>query len=328
MNTPTVLELFAGMGGAALGLHRAGWSHLSCIDKMPAAVATLRAAGLPGLEADLAKMDWSRSRWGGVVDLLWASPPCQPGSVAGKRRGAADSRDGWPMTFRAIDALQPTWVLAENVLGWTRHEKDCGKGAGTESCVGCYWETRILPQMQERFAAVSTWRLDAADFGTPQHRRRVILCAGPEHVAPPLPTHGGVGRPPWVSMGKAIGRTLLDPADRARRHCYTDDGTYGRACSEPWRLDAPAPTVTTMEEKGTRAHAPVWSFNGGPDRASDATFLAVGVRRITLAEGLALQGFPLNWPLRGSIHERYVQVGNAVPPQLAEAVARQILHAC
>lgn len=327
-----VVELFAGAGGAALGLKRAGWGHLVCVDRMPAAVATLRAAGLPALEADVAEVDWSP--WTGSTDLLWASPPCQPGSTAGKRRGAADERDGWPATFDAIDALAPTWVLAENVLGWTRHRRGCGRRGSGAACVGCYWSNRILPQLAQRFEFVGTWRLDAADYGTPQRRRRVILWAGPLPLSgrPPRPSHADpddedamlLGREPWVSMEQAIGGTLLDPATCDRRRCYPCDADFGRACAEPWRLDRPAPTVTTTEEKGTRAHGPDWTFHGGPDRASDAAFLVAGIRRIDVAEGLALQGLPADWPLHGSTHDRYVQVGNAVPPQLAEAVGAAV----
>ena len=93
-------------------------------------------------------------------------------------------------------------------------------------------------------------------------------------------------------------------------------------------MASPAPTVTTGEVKGTRASAKTdWSFNGGPDRASDAAFLALGVRRITVQEALILQGFPADWPLQGTVEEQYTQAGNAVPPPLAEAVARLVLVA-
>ena len=81
------------------------------------------------------------------------------------------------------------------------------------------------------------------------------------------------------------------------------------------------------EVKGTRAHAPAWSFNGGPDRASDAAFLVAGVRRIEVVEGLVLQGFPADWPLQGTREQQYRQVGNAVPPPMAEAVGRVVLGA-
>lgn len=95
------------------------------------------------------------------------------------------------------------------------------------------------------------------------------------------------------------------------------------ACVEPGRLLAPAPTVTTTEEKGTRARTRTgWTFHGGPDRASDAAFLALGVRRLDVTEALRLQGFPDDWPVQGTIHDAYVMAGNAVPPSLAEACGR------
>ena len=89
-------------------------------------------------------------------------------------------------------------------------------------------------------------------------------------------------------------------------------------------MDRPAPSLTLGELKGTRAHSPHWSFNGGPDRASDAAFLIAGIRRITIEEGVRLQGFPDDWPLQGNITERYRQIGNAVPPQMSEAAGRVV----
>ena len=109
MHPPTLIDLFAGAGGASLGLARAGWQHLACVERDPA--ATLRAAGFPTVEADLGDVDLSP--WTGAVDLLWGSPPCQPGSVAGPRRGALDPRDGWPLLLAAIHVLRPTWLVAD-----------------------------------------------------------------------------------------------------------------------------------------------------------------------------------------------------------------------
>ena len=131
----------------------------------------------------------------------------------------------------------------------------------------------------------------------------------------------------FASLREAVGATLLDPATCEVRACYPCDGTHGRACDEPWRADRPAPTVTTTEVKGTRAHAPDWSFHGGPDRASDTAFLVAGVRRIDVAEGLALQRMPADWPLQGTREEQYRQVGNAVPPAMAEAAVRAVIAA-
>ncbi len=329
-----LIELFAGCGGAGEGLRRAGWRHTACVERDTAAAATLRAAGFPVIEADVRAVDLSA--YAGATDLVWASPPCQPGSAAGHRLGALDARDGWPWTFDLLDVLRPTWFLAENVLGWTHHHAVCEGEGG--ACTGCYWEGFVLPELARRFAFSGAWRLDAADFGVPQRRRRVILWGGPlplsaegpprSHVDPRDAEALLLGRRPWVSLGEAIGDSLLDPATCTVRACYPCDGSHGRACAEASRLGLPAPTVTTSEVKGTRANAQAgWSFHGGPDRASDAAFLVAGVRRIDLAEGLRLQGLPADWPLQGSAAARYTQVGNAVPPALAEAPARLVLGA-
>jgi site-specific DNA-cytosine methylase len=247
-----------------------------------------------------------------------------------------DDRNGWPWTLRALREVRPTWALCENVLGWTFHREGCRSGSEPWACVGCAWEKEVLPGFRALFPFVGWWTVDAADYGVPQHRRRVILWAGPLPLSPdpPRPTHGDPDDPslaerglaPWRSMRDAVGDTLTrESCDR--RACYPCDGSHGRACREPWRLERPAPTVTVQEEKGTRAHAPDWTFHGGPDRASDAAFLVAGIRRIDVAEGLLLQGFPADWPLQGTTAERYLQVGNAVPPLLSEPMGRAVLAA-
>lgn len=329
-----LLELFAGGGGAGLGLERAGWRHLASIEWIPAACATLRAAGLPAIEADIRTFDFTP--WAGHADLLWASPPCQAGSTAGKRLGVTDERNGWPWTLRAIREVRPTWALCENVLGWTFHREGCRGDSEPWACVGCAWEKEVLPNFRALFPFVGWWSVDAAAYGVPQHRRRVILWAGPLPLPadPPRPTHGDPEDPmlsergllPWRTMREAIGDTLTRESCE-RRACYPCGGSHGRACAEPWRMERPAPTVTLQEEKGTRAHAPEWSFNGGPDRASDTAFLVAGIRRIDVHEGLLLQGFPADWPLQGTTAERYAQIGNAVPPPLSEAMSRAVLAA-
>jgi len=69
-----------------------------------------------------------------------------------------------------------------------------------------------------------------------------------------------------------------------------------------------------------------YTFHGGPDRASDALFLDTGRRRFTVAECATLQDFPAGHPFQGGIGAQYRQVGNAVPPRLAEVVGRALLR--
>ena len=470
------IELFAGAGGAALGLHRAGVCHDAHVEMDPSACDTLRALDIgPVLEGDVRAVDWTP--YAGRCDLLWASPPCQAWSQAGKRKGAEDERNGWPWTWAAVDAIKPTWLICENVPGLLSHRADCLR-RDVLTCPGCYWIDVILPEARRRFAYVDARTLDAADFGAPQRRHRVFLVCGPERYAWPRPTHSAaelarakwdrgdywerhgiapVGQPtnaearplgmllapgagllPWRTVRDALGLGHLSERQSGMRGlCETsvdrpgptvqagsnrdsglrtggydrlstsvigggsnphrprapDERTYrdltdepsttvaaeqignagpwvvtaqtseraggrvpvavsvdhpspllraqegtglslararypagqGRAASEPERLDAPSPSVTGQEVKGTRAsESSGYGFHGGPDRASDAAFLATGIRRLTTAECATLQGFPPDHPWRGTKTSIYRQIGNACVPAVVEALARAL----
>lgn len=309
------IELFAGAGGAALGLESAGIGHAALCEWDPDACATLRAAGLgPVVEGDVRDLDAIEAVAGSSCDLLWSSFPCQAFSTAGKRLGASDERNGWPWTVDALDRFRPRWFLGENVRGLLCHTSaGCGDPL---SCPRCYLDAVILPDLRERFAFAGYWLLDAADYGVPQHRRRVILWAGARPLAAPEATHadpatlaqGGLFGPrllPWVSMGEA-----LETCD--------GNGTAGLY------LRRPSPTVSAVgEAKGSGP-------GGNPEkmqRASDALYLDTGRRRLTVEECARLQDFPADHPWQGTKTARYRQVGNAVPPTLARVVAEAVLAA-
>lgn len=316
----TCVELFAGAGGAAAGLMGAGLSHLLCVDHDEDCVATLQAAGLPGLLSDLSTAEGRASvvsaLEGRRPDLVWASPPCQPWSAAGQRRGGEDSRDGWPWTLAVLDDLRPTWVLGENVAGMTH------------APARPYLEG-LLAELRRRYAYVGWWVLDCADYGVPQRRVRLIVWCGPRPLSPPArthaepPTHHLLGLRPWMSMGEALPHLVgvtVSARDAARSPLPV---TMPR---EPERLLRPSPCVTTTEEKGTRAsRSSGWTMHGGPDRASDAAWLATGRRRLTVEECCALQAFPPQWPWRARTRSSgYRMCGNAVPPPFASAIARTL----
>ena len=356
------ITLFAGAGGADLGMRRAGVEHLACVEGWPVACETLKAAGFPAVNAwigeggPLPAWQWQ----GGAVDLLWGSPPCQPYSAAGKRLGADDPRDGWPATLEAIRTVRPRWVIIENV-----------GGAPVES-----WAADLGGSMFRAglYAHVSYRTLDAADWGLPSHRVRQFLVAGPKPYRWPEPTHCGPDAPvgarvrllPWVGFGEALGLvdvvarqdrgagmmerhgepTAIQPGEPMGQLRCGGQGGYlllpgngghlpaPRCASEPAHtitdscpqyLMLPAAGVCTTEEKGTRASAASgFTFNGGPDRASDSLFLATGRRRLTWQECAVLLGFPADHPFAGGIGAKYKQIGNAVAPVMAEALARQV----
>ena len=111
------------------------------------------------------------------------------------------------------------WLVIENVRGLTFHKTKSGCKKGKEpkpdACPGCYFVGVVLVKARERFPAVE-WRiLDAADFGTPQHRRRVITVCGPKGIAWPAPTHareGEGGLLPHVTMRIALSLGSADVA--------------------------------------------------------------------------------------------------------------------
>lgn len=232
--------------------------------------------------------------WSSGVDLVYGGFPCQPFSVAGRRGGADDGRNGWPEFRRIVSELRPRWVVAENVPGLL-------------SIAGGRYFGQILSDLDELGFDVAWAVLDAQHFGIPQRRRRVFIVAGPrgrgaEQV---LSLCEGCGGNPETG-GEAWEGTPLAPALRASgvgteriairtaqtgsngwgvgtdEQAYTLDGAQGQAVIAP----------TLQAEMCHHGGVPNQTTNG------DAGLLQAspsGVRRLTPLECLRLQGFPDNW---------------------------------
>lgn len=292
------LDLFCGAGGASTGLRRAGVDALG-IDAWELACRSHEANGHRTLCADLATFDWTP--YADQVRLMWASPPCQPFSSAGDQEGEFDDRDGIPWWLRAVAAVRPEVIVMENVRGLT-FEKHRAYLAGVLASV-------------HALGYELDWKvLDAADYGVPQNRERFILIGRRDggRIVWPAVTHtegGGLFTKPWVTMADALGWGADDKVALRRGAGMIDRHGDRPPCIAGER---PAPTIRAG------------SHGGGNNLLRTRTQMDDAIR-VEVWEAAVLQGFPADYIFTGGRTAQATQVGNAVPPPLAEAIGRALL---
>jgi DNA (cytosine-5)-methyltransferase 1 len=208
------VELFAGAGGLALGVHKAGFEHKALVEFDKDACATLRTnvqkESVPGIgswnvfKEDVSEMPFSCYQG---ADLLSGGVPCQPFSCGGKRRGRTDERNMFPDFIRAVREIQPRAFLIENVKGLMWAQKyfeyiqlqlqfpTLSKARGekwTQHCSRLRAETTADRDHDLEYT-VAAKLLNAADFGVPQRRERVFIVGFQKKLkvqwAFPSPTH-------------------------------------------------------------------------------------------------------------------------------------------
>jgi DNA (cytosine-5)-methyltransferase 1 len=377
------IELFAGTGGLALGCAQAGFEHVMVNDWDKHACATLRAnreivqdmSSWQIIEGDVRLIDYSPYL---DIALLTGGAPCQPFSLGGKHRGDQDPRNMFPEVFRAMRALHPEAVILENVRGITRPAfrpyfdyillqlelPDHQAGPDED------WQdhkARLLilrespPSGTETRYDVAHQLVDAADFGVPQHRHRVIMTAFRRDLgvawSPLRPTHSGdsllyeqfVDGTYWARHGIP---SQLAPANRSRR--IAGLRTSSKPTERAWRtvrdalegLSEPVdyaatPSIPNHEGRpGARSYA---GHTGSPlDEPSKALKAGAhgvpggenmirredgSVRYYTVREAARIQTFPDDYVFSGPWTEGFRQLGNAVPMLLARRVAERVFTA-
>lgn len=144
------LELFAGIGGIALAEQMADINvvALSEMAEFPVKVLKKNFKDIPILP-DVTKIDKESLRKVGVdpesIDIISGGFPCQPFSIAGKRKGTEDDRDLWPEMFRIIQEIKPNWVVGENVANFANMELD--RTLSNLESIGYETRTFILPAL-------------------------------------------------------------------------------------------------------------------------------------------------------------------------------------
>jgi DNA (cytosine-5)-methyltransferase 1 len=334
MGAPTAIDLFSGCGGLTLGLKLAGFAVCGALDVDPLSVETyrlnhpeVRAWELDIRQADPRTLARALSLRPGALDLLAGCPPCQGFSAIRTLNGSRsvdDPRNDLLADFlRFVEALHPQTVMMENVPAL----------AGDDRL------TRLETRLKQLEYRVTHAVLDAADFGVPQRRRRLLLLASRGRLpdVAPSPTLRRTVRdaiahlPPPGASGDALHDILEQRSEAVKdlirsiprdggsrwqlgadrqlpchRRCNGFRDVYGRMA---W--DDVAPTITagcTNPSKGRFLH---------PEQD----------RAISLREAALLQSFPPRYHIslaRGK-HAAAGLIGNALPPAMIARVTHAVL---
>lgn len=301
-----VVSLFSGAGVLDLGFIRAGHTVIWANDLYDDACRTYaRNIGNHILHADISTIPSSAIP---KADIVIGGFPCQGFSIANIKRHDGDPRNRlYREMLRVIGATQPRFFLAENVKGLL----SLGRGEVFK---------QILSDFSSLGYHVQHQVLNAADFGVPQRRERVIIVGTrldiPAQYQYPIPTHCRLGQrsgmPQWRSVDEAIAH-FPDPDEGGTtipNHCYSRFKIKGNGYLGHRKINGsmPAPCVTGR----------------GDDRGGVVVLPHPnGKRRMTARELATIQDFPPDFVFEGSLTSTYRQIANAVPVGLAYAVAKQ-----
>lgn len=376
---PSSVELFTGGGGLALGVRRAGFEHLYLIEFDAKACQTIHENNKSGVLApawpidcaDIHGIDFTPLR--DDVDLLAAGVPCQPFSMAGRHLGDQDDRNLFPQALRAVREIRPRIVFFENVKGlvrpsffsyfeyvlwqlempeltphreedWEHHKARLAKARGRS-------DLRLTYRVEYRL-------VNAADYGVPQRRDRVVVVALRDDLAGtwswPNPTHSydALLFAQWVDKSYWAEHDLRPRRLPTELRDYVKGlATAARPPYERWRTvrDAlrglPPPgrssavlnhdavpgarrykghTGSPLDEPAKTLKAGVHGVPGG----EGTVLLDNGsVRYFTIREAARLQTFPDDFAFYGARSHAMRQIGNAVPVALAELFAKRLRRA-
>ncbi|MCF8713772.1 DNA (cytosine-5-)-methyltransferase [Joostella atrarenae] len=324
-----VLELFAGAGGLAVGLEKAGIScvALNEIDKWACQTLRENRPKWNVLEGDVRNFDFSE--YSNEVDIVTGGFPCQAFSYAGKKLGLNDARGTLFYEFaRVVKEVNPLICVGENVKGLLSHEK----GKTIQGMIS------ILDEIGYNVVPVKV--LKAVHYRVPQKRERVILVGIRKDIDVqfeyPAPHSGVFTLKDALKKGSLYScdvpisegakypihkKEILDlvppkgywrdlPVEIQKEYMgksyYLGGGKTGMARRIGW--DEPSLTLTCSpaQKQTERCH---------PDET----------RPFTVREYARIQTFPDEWKFMGSVSQQYKQIGNAVPCNLGEEIGYSII---
>jgi DNA (cytosine-5)-methyltransferase 1 len=376
------IELFSGAGGLALGLHKAGFSPTALLEWDKNSCASINAnidTGFDGIanwkvvQSDVRLVKYSD--YGLDIQFVTGGPPCQPFSLGGKHKAYNDTRDMFPEAVRAVRELRPQGFIFENVKGLLRKSFSSYfnyillqlSHPDVMACNGMDWieHLKILEEYHTSDRGRSleynvVFRvLNAADYGVPQQRHRVIIVGFRSDINAhwhfPKPTHSKEaliyakygdgsyweehriakrGIPELSAAEKRIIQTI-DKSVLGKRWRTVRDAVIGlpnpmnskakQFANHEFRDGARSyvgHSGSLLDEPSKTIKAGAHGVPGGENTIilDDGT-----LRYYTARESARIQTFPDNYIFHGSWTECMRQIGNAVPVKLATVLGESIM---
>ncbi len=351
------LSFFSGAMGLDLGLEKAGLSFLLASEFESNARKTI-LLNRPniGLIGDINKFSSSQIRtYAGLsqdeeIDLVVGGPPCQAFSTAGKREAFNDERGNVFLTYvDRILELKPKYAVIENVRGLLSapyamvYDKKgmayAPKTPNEQKGLALY---HIISKLEKGGYSVSFNLYNAANYGAPQKRERVvIICSRDGQKAPYLcPTNsekGDFGLPKWKTLKTALSgldtseiQYIPFPDKRLKYYRILKEGQYWKDLPVELQKEALGKSYALGGGKTGFLRRLAWN-QPSPTLVTDPTMPATDLghptedRPLSVQEYKRIQEFPDNWLIFGGIKEKYRQIGNAVPVSLGYAIGKELV---
>jgi len=324
------IELFAGAGGLAIGLEKAGFNAgaLNEIDKDACATLRKNRPEWNVIEGDISNIDFTAYK---NIDFLSGGFPCQAFSYAGNKLGFEDTRGTLFFEFaRAIKEIKPKIFLGENVRGLLTHDK--GKTLeAIKSVIHELGYTLIEPRI-----------LKAIFYRVPQKRERLFLVC----IRNDLVKYNNFEWPePFnqiLTVKDALEKGVLYETD-----CPDSQGqVYPKRKKEILSMVPPGGCWVDLPDEIQREYMQKSYFMGGgktgmarrlsydspsltltcaPAQKQTERCHPKETRPLTVREYARIQTFPDDWEFMGSVSSQYKQIGNAVPVNLALAMGKKLI---
>lgn len=328
----TSIELFAGAGGLALGFEKAGFHHVMLNELNREACETLRS-NRPNwnvLEADIHNVDFSK--WHNQIDLLTGGFPCQAFSYAGNKGGFEDTRGTlFFEVARAVKEINPKVFVCENVKGLVSHDK--GRTLTIiRNVIADLGYTLVEPRV-----------LEAIRYQVPQKRERIVLVAIRNDIAPKVTFHWPAPYYRLMTLNDAFKKGELYPTDVPK----SIGAKYPEKKERVLRLVPQGGDWRNLPDDIAKKYMggsyllgggktgmarrlamdePSLTLTCSPAQKQTERCHPIETRPLTVREYARIQTFPDDWNFMGSMSAQYKQIGNAVPVNLAWALARSVMR--